>query len=222
MEIFRMYCGKCGQETADINKPCPNCGDKTIRYEHPQIEREPAVPDAQKKKRALFEPARRKKNRGVLFLIIIVAAIVLFYNSTDGAGSPEDAVRKLNDAFRSNNVGAMIEFTTYNETCQKALGNSLYNVKELKSQLEKAYQNKVRGDKKLTITGTYKPSGIELEQIAERLKMFFENLDNIEEIEIVKTREVTGSEEKDRTYYCLKISGRWYVSVELLQSDMLV
>lgn len=216
-----MYCGKCGKEITDIDKPCPNCGDKTIRYEHPQAVREPTVPNAQRKKSVLFEPARRK-NRGVLILIIIAAAIVLFYNSTDGAQSPEDAVKKLNDAFKNNNVSEMIEFTTYNETCQKALGNSQYNVKELQSQLEKAYQNKAKNDKAFAITAIYPLSSKELEETEERLKMFFQSIDNIEEINVVKTKETADGAEKERAYYCLKVGGRWYVSIELLQSDMLV
>ncbi len=219
-----MYCGKCGKEITDINLPCPHCGDKTIRYEKPPVIREESVlQKPQRKKSVLFEPTKRK-NRGIFILIIVATAIAFFYNSTDGSKSPEDAVEKLTEAFQSYNVNQMIEFTTYNETCQKALGNSQYNISELKNQLEGDYKNRARNDgkKKITVTSIYKLDGEALEEMSDRLTMFFNDIKNIEEIDVVETKETSDSEEKERKYYCLKVGGRWYVSIELLQSDLLV
>jgi hypothetical protein len=218
-----MYCGKCGKEITDVDLPCPNCGDKTIRYANPQIDREPVYPKAKRKKSVLFESGARK-NRSVLILIVIIAAIALFYNSTDGSQSPEDAVEKLTEAYQKFNVNTLIEFSTYNETCQKKLGNVQYNVAELKNQLEREYKSRVKSDEKkvYSIIDTYTLSGEELEETKEKLKLFFNNVENIEEIKVVKTKEVVDNKEIEREYYCLKVDGRWYVSIELLGSDFLV
>lgn len=217
-----MYCGKCGKEITDMDLPCPNCGDKTIRYEKPPSILEEPERKPKRKKSVLFQPVKRK-NRSVLILIIIAAVIAFLYNSTDGSKSPEEAVEKLTEAFQSYNVSQMIEFTTYNETCQKALGNSQYNVAELRSQLERDYKNRPKKEKtELTIVNIYPLSGEELKEIADRLTMFFNNVEKIEEIDAVETKEKVDNEEKERKYYCLKVDGRWYVSIELLQSELLV
>ena len=215
-----MYCGKCGREIPDEDLSCPYCGDKTIRYAKPQLVRESAQPKVEKKRGFLFSPQKRK-NRGILILLIAAAAIALFYNSTDGSPDPREAVEKMTEAFQQYNVNAIIEFTTYNETCQKKLGNSQYNVSELKNQLEKEYKNIEKNNEKknYSITDTYKLSGEELGNTARNLQLFYNNVENIEEIDVVETRETVNDKEIEKKYYCLKVGGRWYVSVELLQQE---
>jgi uncharacterized membrane protein YvbJ len=133
-----MYCGKCGKEIPDDGAPCPFCGDKTIRYTSPQISREPEQMNVQKRKKTLFSNPK-KMNRGVLILLAAAVAIVMFNSGKSGASSPEKAVVNKMTAVFEHDVGDLIKYSTYNETCQKELGNSMYDVNEVKQQLNNEY-----------------------------------------------------------------------------------